>query len=172
MPVRRGQDSSTRPTRNFPCTQRNCQKAFFNNYSLRRHLRLVHRVELAPSSKGPPIRYSVEQLRIRNVQGVQNYRKKKQKKQDPVSVSAGCQWAHMKSGALNEREGLPSKSSPPSKNACKMSLSFLVSNDSWMGVYDTWHALDVKSELLIVTRHSAPSWQCHIVRFLQAFKVW
>jgi hypothetical protein len=69
---------SSSQQRTFACTQQNCSKSFFNNYSLRRHLRLVHNLEIPPSSKGPPIRYSIQQLKMRNVQGVQNYRKRRQ----------------------------------------------------------------------------------------------
>jgi hypothetical protein len=54
----------------FASNQPNCIKAFGTNVILRRHLRLVHNLELPASAKGPRPRFTAQELRARNVRGV------------------------------------------------------------------------------------------------------
>jgi hypothetical protein len=95
------------------CTQPNCGKMFSTNYTLRRHQKLVHGLALSPSSKGPKTRYTTEELKKRNVRGVQKYRLNKRMRKE-LSNALSPQKGTGKTTRLGEEEGdtLPLSPSP------------------------------------------------------------
>jgi hypothetical protein len=125
------------------CNQPQCGRVFGTNYTLRRHQKLVHGMELPPSTKGPRARYTTEELKVRNVRGVQRYRLRKQMRQQldkarntpvsaqpdamPLPTYSSPQWPTLHS-TLSLEATTPSRPasfySPCSKH--KMSLSFLL----------------------------------------------